>query len=265
MQQTNERLLKMNAGYNFRELGGYRTRNGQSVKWQRVIRTASLAFLTDDDQARLVDYGITADIDFRSNSEVTKSPDKIPANISYHHLPVFPEDKTEASKSEAEMQAELKQREENGYQHMLDVYNDMILSPQSHDAYHQFFSQLLANTDGGLLFHCTAGKDRTGMGAVFFLSALGVPDKTIKQDYLLTNEALSPLIQERLTKAKNSGITGTSLDSLKALMSVSSDYYDTAMNAINLHYGSVPEFLSGALSLTNHDLLDLQHLYLDKA
>lgn len=264
MQETNQRVLTMDHGYNFRDLGGYATKDGQTVKWQRVIRTASLAFLSDRDQQSLVDYGIKIDVDFRSNAEVSKSPDRIPDAISYHHLPVFPEDKTEASKSEAEMKAELKERRENGFQHMLDVYQDMIVTPQSHAAYQAFFNTLLSNTeaDSGLLFHCTAGKDRTGMGAVFFLSALGVPQNIIKQDYLLTNETLSPLIQERLKKAQSEGISGTTLDSIKALMSVSSAYFDTAMKSVAANYGTMADFLTNALELSKQDVADLKTLYL---
>ncbi|KRK98749.1 protein-tyrosine phosphatase [Secundilactobacillus odoratitofui DSM 19909 = JCM 15043] len=265
MQQTNQRLLKMDHGYNFRELGGYQTADGHTVKWQRVIRTATLAFLSKQDQQSLVDYGVNVDIDFRSNAEVAKSPDLIPASISYHHLPVFPEDQTEVSKSEAEIKAELAKREENGYQHMLDTYQEMITTSQSHQAYQAFFAALLANTSDKqtLLFHCTAGKDRTGMGAVFLLSALGVPHELIKQDYLLTNEALSPLITDRLTKAQNEGITGTTLESIKALMTVSSDYFDTAMAAVKAQYGDMAHFLTDALALSDQDIADLKQLYLD--
>ncbi|MTV82792.1 tyrosine-protein phosphatase [Secundilactobacillus folii] len=264
MQQTNQRILPMEHGYNFRDLGGYQTIDGQKVQWQRVIRTASLAYLSNRDQQSLVDYGIKVDVDFRSNTEVSDSPDRIPAGIRYRHLPVFTEDKTDASKSEAELKAEMKERQENGRQHMIDVYQEMVTMPQAHEAYQNFFATLLANTDAhnAILFHCTAGKDRTGMGAAFFLSALGVPRKTVKRDYLLTNKTLSPLIQDRLKRAESEGITGQSLASVKALMSVSSDYFDAAMKAIETNYGSMQAFLANALELTDHDIADLKQLYL---
>lgn len=264
MQHTNQRVLTMDHGYNFRDLGGYQTRDGQTVKWQRVIRTGTLAYLSDHDQQSLIDYGIKFDIDFRSDGEVAEAPDQIPNTIRYRHLPVFPDDKTDASKTQEELNAELKARKKNGFDHMVEVYQEMVTEPQAQAAYRQFFGSLLGNTDQkhGLLFHCTAGKDRTGMGATFFLSALGVPQKIVKQDYLLTNDILSPLIQGRLTKAKNEGISGPTLATIKAQMTVSSGYFDAAMAAIDQHYGSMPQFLSEALQLSNEEINDLKKLYL---
>ncbi|MFC6253111.1 tyrosine-protein phosphatase [Secundilactobacillus hailunensis] len=264
MQQTNQRILTMDHGYNFRDLGGYQTHDGKAVQWQRVIRTGTLAHLSKHDQQSLVDYGIKFDVDFRSDGEVAKAPDQIPNQILYRHLPVFPDDKTDASKTREELNAELKARKKNGFDHMVEVYQEMVTEPQAQSAYRHFFAMLLSNTDekDGLLFHCTAGKDRTGMGATFFLSALGVPQKIVKQDYLLTNDILSPFIQDRLTKAKNEGITGTTLDTIKAQMTVSSGYFDAAMAAINKHYGAMPQFLNQALQLSNEDINDLKKLYL---
>ncbi|WP_252904336.1 tyrosine-protein phosphatase [Secundilactobacillus silagei] len=86
--------------------------------------------------------------------------------------------------------------------------------------------------------------------------------KTIKQDYLLTNEILSPLVQKRLTKAKNDGMTETNLETIKALMSVSSGYFDAAMATIAKNYGSMSQFLNQALQLSNEDINDLKKLYL---
>ncbi|GAX00353.1 tyrosine-protein phosphatase [Secundilactobacillus silagei] len=264
MQQTNQRVLTMDHGYNFRELGGYQSRDGQTVKWQRVIRTGTLAYLSDHDQQSLINYGVKFDVDFRSDVEVAQAPDQIPNNILYRHLPVFADDETDASKSREELNAELKTRQKNGFDHMVEAYEDLIVEPQSHTAYQNFFATLLNNTDekSTVLFHCTSGKDRTGMGAAFLLSALGVPQKTIKQDYLLTNEILSPLVQKRLTKAKNDGMTETNLETIKALMSVSSGYFDAAMATIAKNYGSMSQFLNQALQLSNEDINDLKKLYL---
>lgn len=102
------------------------------------------------------------------------------------------------------------------------------------------------------------------MGAVFFLSALDVDPDLIRQDYLLTNQTLSPLIQNRLTKARENGMTGSVLESLKALISVSGDYFDTAMATIKADYGDMNHFLTEALSLSTTEINDLKQLYLTK-
>lgn len=265
MQTTKQRLLDISGGINFRELGGYPTLDGRAVKWQRVIRTASLARITDTDQQTLLNYGVTVDVDFRSQTEINKEPDRVPTGVRYQHLPVFDDDQTDNSKTQAQIQAELKAQAENGFQHMLDTYHDMITTTQSHIAYQQFFNTLLATEDNVVLFHCTAGKDRTGMGAVFLLNALGVPETTIKQDYLLTNQVAADLVNRRLASAKAEGASGQLLDSIKALWRVSDAYYQTAMTAIHDNYGDMNGFLNQALQLSPQDIADLKALYLSKA
>ncbi len=265
MQTTNQRLLDISGGINFRELGGYPTVDGRTVKWQRAIRTASLARLTDDDKQTLINYGVKVDVDFRSNTEITKEPDRVPTGVRYQHLPVFEEDQTDNSKTQAQIQAELKEKAENGFQHMLDTYHDMITTEKSHEAYQQFFQTLLTNENDVVLFHCTAGKDRTGMGAVFLLNALGVAQPTIRQDYLLTNQVAAGLLHRRLESAKAEGVSGQFLESIKALWRVSDAYYENAMTAIRDDYGDMHGFLTKALDLSDQDITDLQTLYLTKA
>ncbi len=88
------RILPLEKGHNFRELGGYQTKDGRTLKWHKVLRSASLAHLTPHDLAYLTDYGVRYDVDFRSPEETAKSPDKVPANAIYESLPVFKIDET---------------------------------------------------------------------------------------------------------------------------------------------------------------------------
>ena len=265
MELANQRLIDVTGGVNFRELGGYPTTSGQTVKWHRVIRTASLAALTDADQARLVNYGIRLDVDFRSNTEVAAAPDRIPAQITYRHLPVFKEDETDNSKSNEQIRNELGMTERTGHDEMLKVYRHMVMDSQSQAAYQAFFAALLTTggTDEGLLFHCTAGKDRTGMGAALFLGALGVDQATIKQDYLMTNQLTKRQVQTRLNEARQAGLNAEMLDSLRSLITVSGDYFDTGLATIRENYGDLQTYLNQALAVSDHDLADLKTLYLD--
>lgn len=84
---TNNRNLNVTGGLNFRELGGYPTLDNQTVKWHKLLRTAGLAGLTPEDQQHLSQYGVVADVDFRSKDEQTMAPDRVPVGATYHFYP----------------------------------------------------------------------------------------------------------------------------------------------------------------------------------
>ena len=166
---TNQRLLNMNGGYNFRDLGGYKTTDGKTVKWHRILRTGKLAELDSSDLSQLDAYNVRYDVDFRSKAEIKSEPDRLPTGATYTSLPVFAEDMTDSTQSPEERKAMLSGDANTGKNQMLEAYKMMVISNEAQQSYREFFDMLLDNGDENksLLFHCTAGKDRTGMGAVF--------------------------------------------------------------------------------------------------
>jgi protein-tyrosine phosphatase len=225
-----------------------------------------LARLTPDDQTLLQDYGVVADVDFRSNAERQQAPDKVPAGVKYHFLPVFPEgDETDASATQEELEQRFNSNDQAGYQHMLDVYRKMVTLPSAQAAYHDFFATLLTNeqTEKSVLFHCTAGKDRTGMGAFLTLNALNVDPQTIQQDYLLTNANVMPLVDKQSEQARQSGHSEAFVTNIRALSTVNPDYLAAATKVINTQYGGVQDYLHDVLDLSHTDLTNLRKLYLD--
>lgn len=262
---TQNRILKVTGGLNFRELGGYPTVDGHTVKWHKLVRTASLAGLTPADQQLLSDYGVVADVDFRSKQERQQAPDKVPAGAQYQFLPVFPDgDQTDASAAREDLERQFSQDPQAGYQHMLEVYRHLVTLSSAQAAYREFFKVLLAN-DGdqsAVLFHCTAGKDRTGIGAFLILSALGVDPQVIRQDYLATNQNLKPKLDQMTRDAQDRGQSAAFIQNMTALGSVNPDYFDTALKIINTQYGGVQDYLHDVLGLTNKELDQLKQLYL---
>ncbi|MCP8856700.1 tyrosine-protein phosphatase [Latilactobacillus fuchuensis] len=259
------RILPLQQGRNFRELGGYQTTDGHTLKWHKLIRSATLANLNQSDLDYLADYGLQYDVDFRSVDEKTAAPDRLPQQTTYELLPVFAVDETANSASEEEMYQLFSQDATTGYQRMVKVYDNLINQERSKAAYRRFFELLLANDqdNSSLLFHCSAGKDRTGMGAAFLLSALGVPETTIQADYLLTNQASANYIQEYLNDLKQKTSDPAIIQSVHALLTVDLDYLNTAKKAIQAQTGSVQNYLKTDLKLTDHDLADLRQIYLN--
>lgn len=264
---TQQRLLPINHGYNFRDLGGYRTADGRTVKWRRLIRAGALSRLNSQDQETLAAVPVTIDIDLRSKPEILAAPDRIPQTAKYYHLPVFNVDVTNASRSDEEVAEEM-QEPGNGYRHMQLEYRNMAKLASARQAYRKMFSLLLANSTGAALFHCTAGKDRTGFGAFLILSALGVPRETILQDYLLTNETTAEFRQRWVAQLQSStaelGNRDAVIKNRSDMMAVFPGYLTAAIDTVNQLAGDPKHYLTDCLGLTRHDLADLQRLYLDE-
>ncbi|MGN1279048.1 MAG: tyrosine-protein phosphatase [Limosilactobacillus sp.] len=260
------RLLNITNGYNFRDLGGYQTTDGRTIKWRQLLRTGSLATLSDDDLATLDRIPVTQDIDLRGQAEVQQMPDRVPQRATYYHLPVFAEDETDASHSDEEI-AKRMQEVGNGYRHMLTVYSRMVTIPSAKQAFQQLFDRLLANQGGATIFHCTAGKDRTGMAAFLILSALGVPRETIQDDYLLTNQVTQDFregwLAQMRKKLPKTPATDTLIANRRALASVNADYLNTAIKTIEGQYGDVQHYLTDYLGLSNDQLHQLRDRYLE--
>jgi protein-tyrosine phosphatase len=260
--ESARRILDLEAGFNFRELGGYKTNSGQAVKYHKVLRSAGLGDLTENDTTYLKNYGVKTDVDFRSTDEIAKKPDHIPGGAKYISLPVFAEDQTEASKIQDRVIPEIDFDPHDGYNHMLDVYRDMITKDQARGAYRKFFDELLGNEKDNdvVLFHCTAGKDRTGMGAVFFLYSLGVPLPTIKDDYMLTNQASQVYVANILKQVEAKD--PTLVESIKALLTVNENYLNVAQQAIEETSGSLDNYIRTDLKVSDHEISDLRKIYL---
>ncbi|WP_338218057.1 tyrosine-protein phosphatase [Lacticaseibacillus salsurivasis] len=255
--------LPIHHGFNFRDLGGYQTKAGQTVASNRLIRSGRLNELSPRDQAFLADYGLKVDVDFRSPEERADSPDRLPAGVDYQFTPVFPTDETKVTKSQEEKHTELAQDPLAGFRSMVKTYAAIVQLPSAKKAYRQFFDLLLGMpSDGALLFHCSAGKDRTGMGAVYLLTALGVDPVTIRQDYLASNLFLVGESQRLVNEIKAQGGSPALQASYRSLGGVANEYLDSALFTINREYGSLNDYLTNELLLTNSQRQDLRALYL---
>lgn len=259
------RILPIKNGYNFRELGGYQTLDGRSIKPHRLFRTGNLANLSKRELVLLESYHITYVVDFRSPMERKKAPDKKITTASYESLPIFKEDATQSTASEAELYERYTNNPLGGQQQIRQVYREMVQDPYSIGMYRQFFERLLTEADPqqAVLFHCTGGKDRTGMAAYYLLNALGVPEDVIQYDYLLSNTASREHVAARIKTLRQKDASSGFLKSMHALMSVDQSYLNAAERIINEDYGSTQAYLQQALGLTTQDIEHLKAVYLD--
>lgn len=261
---TNQ-LIGVTSGRNFRELGGYETLSGKKIKMHKLLRTGNLADLSPFDKQFLTDYGAKYDVDFRSKEEVDNQPDRVPDGVEYIYDPVFSEDLTNSSKSITDLDTQAHDDADFGFNHMHYAYEDMIESEPAQKAYRKFFDVLLENTVDGesVIFHCTAGKDRTGLGALLALSALGVPLNTIKKDYLLTNITTKDFVDSMVEHARQNGKNENVLQSIRDIQSVRSEYLDHAVKVLNDEYGGINNYLRDVMKLSSADIMKLRNIYLE--
>ncbi|MFZ5572055.1 MAG: tyrosine-protein phosphatase [Thermodesulfobacteriota bacterium] len=178
-----ERRIRLDGAVNFRDLGGYETTDGRQTRWGMMFRSDSLAKLTENDLSTISRIGIRQVCDFRSPAEVEKAPDRLPENgVAYLHLPVV------SSDFDTVTALERLKKGDTGWltpTFMIDGYRKNI------DTYAGIWgtvvNKLARPESRPLLFHCTAGKDRTGVCAALILSLLRVPEETIIEDHALSN------------------------------------------------------------------------------
>ncbi|MDB5144799.1 MAG: iphP [Mucilaginibacter sp.] len=247
-----KRHVILQGAANFRDLGGYTTTDGHHVKWGEIYRSADISKLTDADLAILKDKKITCDVDLRGHQESTQAPDKLNPGTDYILCPAG-SDNMDWIKSISTLKG-------NQGDSLMRVYysNTQYLA----DRYKPFFDKLLnLPSDQSLVFHCTAGKDRTGIGAALLLYSLGVPYNTIVNDYLASNY---------YRRAENVKMVGQMVKFMHVdaevatdMASVEKEDLDATFNAITKQYGSVDNFLRTQIGLDDQKKALLKKKFLE--
>ncbi|MCI1553122.1 MAG: tyrosine-protein phosphatase [Levilactobacillus sp.] len=245
--------IKLQGAENVRDLGGYRTKTGKTVKRHVLLRAAALNKLTKADAQKLKKvYHVRTDVDLRSKAEAAKAPDVKISGVTYKFDPVV-----------KDVSQQFSMTSKDGVKIMENGYKAMVTSVQGKKAYKQLFKILLKNPKGqAVLWHCTAGKDRTGIGTALVLSALGVSRKTVMSDYLLSNKYLAASNKAAIKQLKDKGADAATIKLMTDMMVVKKSYLNAAFSAINKKYGSVDKYLQKGLGLTKADRTKLQKLYL---
>lgn len=246
------RQVKLQGAINFRDMGGYKTQDGRTVKWGHIYRSAAINHLTDADMQVLSARHIKTVIDFRGTKESAIAEDRLLPNTDYTLCPAGSENTLDWMKYLANVRS--------GDSMMTSFYSQTNYFTER---YKPFFKKLLQLPDSSaLLFHCTAGKDRTGIGAALLLYVLGVPYNTIVQDYEATN-----VYRQQENAQMITGMVAQmhiSEQVAKDMASAKATYLQAAFDAINKQYGSVDAFMTKEIGLTPAQIKTLRDKYLQK-
>ena len=255
-QNEDYRLLPMDGAHNTRELGGYKTTDGKSVKWGMLYRSDKLSDISDTDQAYLQDLGIKKIIDFRSKEEKEEDPDIIPKGIDYIEMPISV-DGAMRSKIEAVLKGETNKDVKS---FLIDANKEFVSNYT--DVYEDFLRNLI-DDDGPALFHCTAGKDRAGFAAAITLIALGVSKEDVIDDYMKTNQFTKERIEEIIGQIELMTLYQTDAEILRPLLGVEREYIETAFQTAEEKYGSLENFIRDGLNISDEDIQKLRNKFIE--
>jgi protein-tyrosine phosphatase len=250
---NSRRAVPLQGTSNFRDLGGYPAAGGKHVKWGHIYRSADISKLTDSDLQTLQSRHVALVCDLRGPQEYAQAPDRLPTGVRRLELPAGSEKIDPRLLSGG---AKTISRDSL----MRAVYTTISFFPAK---YKPMFDELLALPgDEALLFHCTAGKDRTGIGAALVLSALGVDRRTILKDYAATDTYWQAGREQSLQRMAQAGLSAEAVNAMRPLMAANPAYLAGTFAAIDKQYGSVDKYLAAEMGLTPKKLAALRAKYL---
>lgn len=243
------RVWPLQGATNFRDLGGYLGHDGRPVRWRRLFRSDHLGGLTETDKAALARLGLAKAFDFRGQAERAAVSYEL-MGVTQHSLAIEP---TVVQRMQGLVAAGQSLTPARAAELMTDLYRALV-NDQAH-RFAELFEHLL-RADAPVVFHCTAGKDRTGFAAALILLALGVPRDVVLLDYLLTN---------RVFKHQPAAQSEWSAEVLAVLWRVQPDFLQAALDVVDADHGGVERYLSERLGLGPAALRVLADRYLQPA
>jgi len=245
---SNSRRVNLAGAVNFRDIGGYPTSEGKKVTWGHIYRGPALGRLTEGDRAELYDRRITTIIDFRSEDEAGSLPDTVWQDCKYQ--------RNGAGSEKLSGWAPLLKQLHTGDSLLKSFYGDLdSLGPR----YRPLFQKLL--TQGkreAVVYHCSSGKDRTGIATALILHTLGVSDDLIMQDYLASNYYRQ---RENERSVKILTLNGIEKAVAEDLVMVKPEYIKTTFDAINEKYGNLDAFLQQVMGIGPAEVKLLREKY----
>ncbi len=242
--------LNIDGVYNMRDLGGYPTADGGVTRRGVFVRSGVLTELSPAAQQQIIDYGITTIIDLRNEDELVLTPNSFTDStvVRYHHLPIVGQELAATDR----------------WQTVASIYY-----PELHDYYAQhlpictekisaIMSALIDSPDA-VLFHCYAGKDRTGMITGLLLGAVGVPDAIIGEDYALTGAGIAHLVT---TWRENAIKNGDDMAIFERGVASKAETMLELMRHIRQNYGGAAEYLR-TVGITDEQIARLRARFVE--
>ena len=255
--------VPLQSSSNTRDLGAIVGKDGRHILPRRLLRSGALYHLSLADQDVLRnEYNLSTVIDLRNAAERTRKPDTKMEGVIYRENPIVEEEALAVTHGKSSDELILNLREDPD-ELMIRQYQLLIRDQFSVKQYAIVLDRLLHQGDGAVLWHCSMGKDRVGIGTALLLSALGVSRDDIMEDYLKSNIYLEDELEYAIRYMETRTIVDPHvMDCIRIFFRVKEEYLNAAFEAIEQDYGSMDRFLRRALYLTPKAIEELQRKYL---
>jgi len=260
---------------NARDLGGYIMPDGTHVRDGLLLRTAGLSDATEADLQYLAGLPVAKVIDFRKDEEKQGKTDRIIPGAAYVSIPVDASGNAAAEATDEEKKR-LAGREKFDVKRIIvmiafnekakkvarEMYTTLLFDEQCQQQFARFFREALDTESGAVLYHCTQGKDRTGIASALLLAALGADRATIVADFDATNRVYEKDVKKYVRRVRFLGGKEEEIGVVKAFLGCNTDNFIKALDRIDQEYGSMENYLKGPVGLTEDDIRLLRRRYL---
>lgn len=253
--------LRLTTAPNFRDIGGYRTASGQRVRQGMAYRSDQMDRLSDADLQAITALRPAVIADLRTASERTREPDRVPAGARHVALDVAADSVDSLGGDMRQAMAKIARGE--GEAMLIAANREFVTMPSAQKSYASLV-RLMLQSDGPVVYHCTAGKDRTGWASAVVLGLLGVPRETVMEDYLRSN---AMLVEKNKAMFAALSKSGSSLNPalLEPVMTVKPAYIAAAYDEVERKYGSFDAYVKQGLGLRADEIAALRAKFLAPA
>lgn len=272
-----QQFLPVKGIVNARDLGGYDLQKGETLRNSVLIRAAHLAEATDADLSYLSGIPVAKVIDFRKEEEKRGKQDRMIPGAEYIVLPIDASGNAAGQASEKEKKKLSKGKKFDIRKLIVfaafndkakvvarEMYPTLLFDPKCQMQFAEFFRQVLSTENGAVLYHCTQGKDRTGIASALLLAALGADRKTIVADFDATNKVYEDDVRKYSRRVRFWGGKEEEIAVVKAFMGCNTENFVKALERVDAEYGSLEAYLEQVLGVTAADREVLRERYLKK-
>lgn len=271
-----QQFLPVKGILNARDLGGYEVPGGYSIKTGMLLRTAHLADATSTDIDYIESLGIGTVVDFRREDEKKGKVDRHIRGARCVSLPIDASGPVYANATEEEKKKVFGRKKFDVNKIILivafnekakgvarDMYPTILNYPDCQRQMAAFLRLVVDKGDKPILFHCTQGKDRTGIASALILAALGASRETIIADFDATNLIYARDVKKYSRRVRFWGGKDEEISVVKSFLGANTENFVKALDAIDLEYGSIEAYLKGPMGLSDADIRILRERYLE--
>ena len=264
---TMQRHLDFEGLINFRDIGGYpalsATGTNLHTRWGKIFRSGHFAQASEHAQTQLHALQINTFFDLRSAREKEKKPNSFASHHQTQTIDLNLDPGSGESFKQGLTDISTEEFTAEDMANVMESINRSLIVDHS-EQYKKLFAHLLSGIEGACVIHCASGKDRTGLGVALVLLALGVSEKTVMDDYMLSNKYLK--VDEHLAKAiqdfGNQFSSSINSKALRPVYEVRQSYLAAALEEVKNSFGNIDVFFHEAIDLCSEKRQILQDHYL---